>query len=173
MKIKKIKKFYSNKKVFITGHTGFKGIWLYLILKFLGADVLGYSLPLKRKDNYIFFKKIKSKINSKFGDILNFNYLNKCIDKFNPDIVFHFAAQSLVIESQKNPKKTLETNVIGTNNVIKICRTKNKIKSLVIATSDKCYLNKNYIKSFSETSKLGGDEPYSVSKALCEKLINL
>ena len=118
MEIKRIKKFYKNKKIFITGHTGFKGVWLYLILKFFGAKVLGYSLPIKKKDNYIFFKKNKKNFNSKFGDILNFNYLKKNIDSFNPEIVFHFAAQSLVIESQKNPKKTLETNVIGTNNII-------------------------------------------------------
>ena len=173
MEIKKLKKFYKNRKVFITGHTGFKGIWLYLILKFLGANVLGYSLPLKKNDNYIFYKNIKNKINSRFGNILNFNYLKKSINSFSPEIVFHFAAQSLVIESQKNPKKTLETNIIGTNNVIKICQTQNKIKSLVIATSDKCYTNNNKIKSFSETSKLGGEEPYSFSKAICENLIHL
>jgi len=172
MEIKKIKKFYRNRKVFITGHTGFKGVWLYLILKFFGAKVLGYSLPLKKKDNYIFFKKNKKKFNSRFGDILNFNYLKKNINSFNPEIVFHFAAQSLVIESQKNPKKTFETNVTGTNNIIKICIAKNKVKSLVIATSDKCYLNNNKIKSFSEDSDLGGNEPYSLSKAICENLIN-
>ena len=173
MEIKKLKKFYKNKKVFITGHTGFKGIWLYLILKYFGANVLGYSLPIKKNDNYIFFKKIKSKLNSKFGDILNFNYLKKSISTFDPEIVFHFAAQSIVIESQKNPKETFQTNIIGTNNVIKICQGKNKIKSLIVATSDKCYLNNNKIKSFTETSKLGGNEPYSLSKAICENLIHL
>ena len=173
MEIKKIIKFYKNKRVFITGHTGFKGIWLYLILKFFGANVIGYSLPLKKNDNYIFFAKIKKKVKSKFGDVLNYNYLKNCINSFNPDIVFHFAAQSLVIESQKNPMKTFQTNIIGTNNIINICKKNSKIKSLVIATSDKCYFNNNKKKFFSETSKLGGTEPYSSSKAICEHLIYL
>lgn len=173
MEIKKIKNFYKNKKVFITGHTGFKGIWLYLILNYLGAKVLGYSLPLKKNDNFLFFKTIKKKINSEFGDILDYNNLYKCIKKFKPHIVFHLAAQSLVIDSQKFPKNTFNINIIGTNNVIDIVKKNKSTKSLVIATSDKCYLNDNKLKSFREDSILGGNEPYSASKAICEKLINL
>ena len=174
MELKVLNKFYKNKKVFITGHTGFKGIWLLLILKFLGAKVKGYSLQLSNDDNFVFFKKIKKNFykESIFGDILNFKRLNQSIKNFKPDIVFHFAAQSLVIESQKFPVKTLETNVVGTNNIIKSCLNVNSVKSLVIATSDKCYLNIGSSKKFFETSNLGGVEPYSTSKAMCEQLIN-
>jgi len=173
MDVTKIKSFYKNKKVFITGHSGFKGIWLSFILKFLGANVLGYSYKLKKNDKFIFFKKTKRNFKSKFGDILNYDYLKKNIKDFKPHIVFHFAAQSLVIESQKNPKKTFETNVIGTNNIIDICLSTKSIKSLIIATSDKCYKNNSKKIKFNESSELGGDEPYSISKSLCEHLIKI
>lgn len=174
MDLNKIKKFYKNKKVFITGHTGFKGVWIFLILKFLGAKVKGYSLPLNKNDNFHFFKKIKKKYNKEsiYGDVLDFKNLNKSINKFKPQIVFHFAAQSLVIESQKFPVKTLEVNVLGTYNIISSCFKNKSIKSLVIATSDKCYLNVGKSKKFYENSELGGVEPYSSSKAMCEQLIN-
>ena len=173
MGLNKLKKFYKNKKIFITGHTGFKGMWLFLILKFLGAKVKGYSLPLKKKDNFIFFRKFQVYSNETvFKDIVDFKNLSKQINSFKPQIVFHLAAQSLVIESQKDPLKTLETNVFGTNNIIEASLKQKSIKSLIIATSDKCYLNNNKKKSFREDSELGGVEVYSSSKAMCEQLIN-
>ncbi|MBD1140764.1 CDP-glucose 4,6-dehydratase [Pelagibacterales bacterium SAG-MED39] len=175
MEFKKLKKFYKNKKVLVTGNTGFKGIWLFLILKFLGAKVKGFSLPLYKNDSFIFFKILKKNLNKEtvYGDVLDYNKLFKTIKLFKPQIIFHFAAQSLVIESQKKPKKTLETNLIGTNNIIKICFKIKSIKSLIVATSDKCYLNKGKKKPFKENSELGGVEVYSSSKAMCEQLINL
>ena len=174
MGLNKLKNFYKNKRIFITGHTGFKGIWIFLILKFLGAKVKGYSLPLKKNDNFILFRKFQYYLSKEtiFKDIIDFKNLSKQIESFKPQIVFHLAAQSLVIESQKDPVKTLETNVFGTNNIIEASIKQKSIKSLIIATSDKCYLNKNKKEIFSEKSKLGGTEVYSSSKAMCEQLIN-
>ena len=175
MEFQKLKKFYKNKKVLVTGNTGFKGFWIFLMLKFLGAKVIGYSLPLRRNDNFIFYKSLKKfyKKSTVYDDIINKKRLSKSIKLFKPQIIFHFAAQSLVIDSQKNPKNTLETNLIGTNNIIDICLKTKSIKSLVIATSDKCYLNTGKKKIFNEDSELGGVEVYSSSKAMCEQLINL
>ena len=174
MDLKKIKSFYKNKKIFITGNTGFKGSWLHLILNFLGANVKGYSLKLVNNDNYLFYKKISKNNNIKtvYGNILDYNLLKKTITSFKPEIIFHFAAQSLVIESQKHPRNTFETNVIGTNNVVDICKNIKSIKSIIIATSDKCYYNKK-AKFFTENSELSGNEPYSSSKANTEHLINI
>ncbi len=174
-KFKKLKKFYKNKKVLVTGNTGFKGIWLFLILKFFGSEVKGYSLPLIKNDNFIFFKVLKKHLNKDtvYGDILDYKKLSKTIRSFKPQVIFHFAAQSLVIESQKKPRETLETNLLGTNNILDISLKTKSLKSLVIATSDKCYLNKGKKKKFTENSILGGVEVYSSSKAMCEQLINL
>lgn len=174
MDLIKLKKFYKGKKILITGNTGFKGIWLNLILLFLGSDVKGFSLKLKKNDNFLFYKLIKksSKTKTQYGDVLDYNLLNKTTKSFKPEIVFHFAAQSIVIESQKDPRTTFETNVIGTNNIINICKTTKSIKSLIIATSDKCYFNKK-AKFFSEKSKLEGNEAYSSSKANTELLVNM
>ena len=175
MEYNKIKRFYKNKKVLVTGNTGFKGIWLFLILKFFGAKVKGYSLPLIKGDNFTFFKILKKFLNKDtvYGDVLDYNKLSKTIASFKPQVIFHFAAQSLVIESQKKPQETLEINLIGTNNILDISLKTRSLKSLVIATSDKCYLNIGRKKIFNENSKLGGVEAYSSSKALCEQLINL
>ena len=173
MEINKLKRFYKNKKIFLTGHTGFKGIWLYLILSFLDAKVVGFSLPLKNNDNFTFFKKNKKNFTSIFGNVLDYKKLSSSIKYYKPNIVFHLAAQSLVIESQKYPQKTFETNIVGTNNVIDVVKKSSSVKSLVIATSDKCYLNKGKKNFFDENSELGGVEPYSSSKSICEKLVNL
>lgn len=159
--------FYKNKKIFITGHTGFKGIWLTNVLSMLGANIKGYSLKDKKVIN---FKKNcdYTKIENSFSDILNFNKLEKEIIKFKPQIIFHLAAQSLVLKSIKEPKKTIETNLNGTLNILEICRKFNFIKSVVIVTSDKCYLNKEIIRGYNENDILGGEDPYSASKASAE-----
>ena len=174
MGLKQLKNFYKNKRIFITGHTGFKGMWLFLILSFFGAKVKGYSLSLSKNDNFIFFRIFKKKFlkESFFNDIVDYKTLSKKINTFKPHIIFHLAAQSLVIESQKKPLETLETNILGTNNLIKSSIIQKSVRSVVIATSDKCYLNTNKKKAFNENSTLGGVEVYSSSKAMCEQLIN-
>ena len=159
--------FYKNKKVFITGHTGFKGIWLTNTLQILGAKITGYSLKDKKIFNY---KKNcdYQKINNVYSDILDFKKLEKELIKTKPQILFHLAAQPLVIESIKSPKKTFETNLNGTLNILESCRKFNFIKSVVIITSDKCYKNREIHKGYNEDDVLGGEDPYSASKASAE-----
>ncbi len=163
------KKFWKNKKVFITGHTGFKGAWLCLILHKFGAKIVGYSLKPKRKSlyNQLKVKKIINK--SYYKNIKNYSALRKSIIKFNPDIIFHLAAQPLVIESYKKPIETFSTNIIGTANLLESIRNnlKLKVKSLIIITTDKVY-DTSIKKSYAETDKLGASDPYSTSKACCE-----
>ena len=167
-----LREFYRNKKVFVTGHTGFKGSWLCFFLNNLGAETYGYSLEpdssyqslynlLNNNENYSF--------NSK--DIRDFHNLNISIKEFKPDIVFHLAAQPLVIKSYENPIETFSTNVMGTSNLLEICKSSDSIKAVVNVTSDKCYENKNMNKRYSENDKLGGSDPYSASKA-CAEIIN-
>ena len=160
-------KFYKNKKVFITGHTGFKGLWLTNTLLGLGAKVTGYSLKDEKFKNFkknCDFKKVKTL----FADILDSQRLEKEIVKFRPQIIFHLAAQALVINSLKDPKKTVETNLNGTLNILEICRKYSFIKSAIIITSDKCYHNKEIKRGYNENDILGGDDPYSASKASAE-----
>jgi len=155
---------YKGKNVLITGHTGFKGSWLSQILKYLGANVYGYSLNTNNSQ-YNFLDKIDEKKN----DILNKNELKKYVDKVQPDIIFHLAAQSLVIESYLNPSETYLSNVIGTLNVLDVF-SKSNSNSLVVVTTDKVYENNENGKPFVETDRLGGNDMYSSSKACCEIL---
>ncbi len=163
--------YYKNKKILITGHTGFKGIWLTNILNFLGAKVYGISLDDLNKKN---FNKLTygKNINSYYFNILNKTKLNNLFRKIEPDIIFHLAAQSLVKKSYKFAVKTFETNFNGTLNVLSVSEKLKNLKSLIIVTSDKCYKNINDNKSFVETDPLGGDDPYSASKAAAEILFN-
>ncbi len=162
-------KFWKNKKVFITGHTGFKGAWLCLILHKLGAKIVGYSLKPKRKSLYNQLKINKFVIKSYYNNIKNYSALKKSVVKFNPDVIFHLAAQPLVIESYKKPIETFDTNIIGTANLIDSIRNnlKLKVKSLIIITTDKVYDTSNK-KTYTEKDKLGASDPYSTSKACCE-----
>ncbi len=159
--------FYKNKKVFVTGHTGFKGIWLTNALLTLGAKVTGYSLRDNKVANYKKNCDFK-KVNNIFADILDYSKLEKEFLKFKPQIVFHLAAQALVIKSIQLPKKTIETNLNGTLNILEICRKSNSVRSAVIITSDKCYQNREIFKGYNENDILGGDDPYSASKASAE-----
>ena len=159
--------FYKNKRILITGHTGFKGIWLTSILLNFGAKITGLSLNDQKK--FFFNKCIKNRdVKSYFGNIENYIFLKKVIFKSKPQIIFHLAAQSLVIDSYKDSFKTFSTNTFGTLNVLDIARNISEIKSVVIVTSDKCYQNSNKYKSYKESDILGGIDPYSSSKAAAE-----
>ena len=164
--------FWKNKRVFVTGHTGFKGSWMCVFLKILGAKITGYSLKPKSKPNLFSLAKI-SKILEKsiIADVRNYNTLFREIKKSKADIIFHFAAQPLVRYSYIEPKETFETNISGTLNILECVRNLKKIKSTIIITSDKVYdISKNKI--FKETDKLGGLDPYSASKVCCEFLFS-
>jgi len=167
------KKFWNNKEVFITGHTGFKGSWLSLLLYQLGAKVTGYSLPLDSKK--IIFNQIRIKKGiirkSYYGDIRDKKKLLFAFKKSKPDIIFHLAAQPIVLDSYKNSVETFETNFNGTLNILEVIK-KFKIKSSVIVTTDKVYKNNNKNVAFKEESPLGGEDPYSASKSATEILVD-
>ena len=167
------KNFWKKKKVLITGHTGFKGGWLSLWLKILGAEVAGYSLNPITKKNFFDSTKIKKIFKFDFRkNIKNFNDLSSCIKKFKPEIIFHLAAQPQVLESFNEPLDTTKTNIIGTANLLEIAKNKKFIKSVVIITTDKVYQNLEEKVGFSENDPLGGDDLYSASKA-CADIISL
>jgi CDP-glucose 4,6-dehydratase len=166
-----LNKFYKNKKILITGHTGFKGIWLSNVLIYLGARVYGISKNDKNLKN---FKNLceTNKIKTYIFDILNKKKLNKIIKYIEPEIIFHLAAQSIVRTSYQYPEVTFETNFNGTLNVLSISTKLKKLKSIIIVTSDKCYHNQGTKNYFIETDSLGGDDPYSASKGASEILFN-
>ena len=159
--------FWKNKKVLITGHTGFKGSWLSIWLELMGANVTGMSLEPANKS---LFKQIdiQSKINHKIVDITNFNVLLNALEETKPEIVFHLAAQSLVINSYENPRNTWMVNVMGSINIIEALRELNYKSSLVMITTDKVYKNFEWDYSYRENDQLGGNDPYSSSKAAAE-----
>ncbi len=159
---------YQNKKVFLTGHTGFKGSWLALWLKSLGADVLGYALEPNTKPSMYEELKIGEKINSVFGNILDREKLEKTMLDFQPDIIFHLAAQPLVRLSYSEPIMTYETNVIGSLNVLEAARKCSSVKAFVNVTTDKCYENKEINRGYREDEPMGGYDMYSSSKGCVE-----
>ena len=165
--------FYKNKTIFLTGHTGFKGSWLLLMLKSLGAKVHCYSLPPEdSRGNMFNILNLESHCEtSVLGDIRDKKSFEKALLDANPDIVFHLAAQPFVLRSYKNPLETIESNVIGTTNLFEIIR-QNKTKTQVIVniTSDKSYENKEWIWPYRESDAFGGFDPYSASKGMCEIL---
>lgn len=163
--------FYKGKKVLVTGANGFKGVWLSMWLKELGASV--YGLGLKKDDNF-FSKNINIRKLVKFYDldITNFNSFNKFIVKIKPQIVFHLAGQPLVFNSYLDPKRTFEINSNGTLNVLEACNRLSVVRSLVCITSDKSYKNLNLNTPYKETDELKGDDPYSASKSCADIIIN-
>ncbi len=168
LSISSLKKFFLGKKVLITGHTGFKGTWLTFILKEAGANVMGIALPPATKINHFDLLKIEKEIYHVVADIRNFENLNNIINKFQPDILFHLAAQALVRPSYDDPVNTFTTNIIGSVNILEAVRQCNSIRSLVYITSDKCYENVEQIWGYRENDRLGGKDPYSSSKAASE-----
>jgi CDP-glucose 4,6-dehydratase len=163
------KNIWGNKKILITGHTGFKGSWLCLWLKRLSANVNGLSLPqpVSSPNLYDTLKLIQS-VNDYRGNITDFNFCLETIKEIKPDIIFHLAAQPLVRESYTDPLNTYNTNVIGTANVLEAARTCESIKTIVVITTDKCYENIEQDYAYVETDSLGGHDPYSSSKACAE-----
>ena len=160
--------YWKNKKVFITGHTGFKGSWLSLWLQHLGADICGFSLASPTEPNLFTLAKVKENMQSITGDIRDDASIKDAIVNFKPEVVFHLAAQSLVRRSYIDPVGTYETNVIGTINVLEAIRAQNSVASVIVVTSDKCYENKETGKSFEEEDAMGGGDPYSSSKGCAE-----
>ena len=171
MNINKTLKFYKNKYVLVTGHTGFKGSWLSLVLNQLGANVIGVSKSTLQVDShYNFIKNIFQK--EYFFDLTSKSKTLSLINKIKPDIIFNLAAQSLVIKSYKDPYQTFFDNYLITLNVIESLRNINKRINVVFITSDKSYKNINTSRPYKESDILGGDDPYSGSKGAIEILIN-
>ncbi len=165
-------KFFKGKKIFITGHTGFKGSWLTYILYLSGAKIAGFSLKPKNKFDNFYLLNLDKKVQNFYFDIRDHKILSSKIKKFKPDIIFHLAAQPLVKESYYNPNFTFTTNIVGTMNILEILREVKFVKSAIIITSDKCYKNYEKKTGYSETDELGGEDPYSASKAAAENVFN-
>lgn len=170
MKLEQITEFYKGKKVFITGHTGFKGAWLCQILKNCGAEVAGYALNPPTNPSLYEIADIENGITSYIGDIRDFDSLWKAFEKEQPEIVIHMAAQPLVRESYKDPVGTYATNVMGTVNILECVRQSDCVKSVVNVTTDKVYRNNEWDKGYVETDFLDGYDPYSNSKS-CSELV--
>ena len=165
-----LKNFYKGKKVFITGHTGFKGAWLAFWLRELGAEVIGYALKPEHERSLFELLRLEHKINHNIGDICDLEHLSQVINKSQPDLVFHLAAQALVRKSYIEPVLTFHTNVIGSLNVLESIRHTGTVSALVYITSDKCYWNNEWVWGYRETDTLGGPDPYSASKACAEHI---
>lgn len=163
---------YRGKRVLVTGHTGFKGSWLSIWLKELGAEVIGYSLaPYTEKDNFV-LSGLKNKIVDIRGDIRDKKHLEEVFNKYKPEIVFHLAAQPLVRLSYDIPVETYEVNVMGTINVMECIRSTIETKVGIMITTDKCYENREQIWGYRENEAFGGYDPYSSSKGAAEIAIN-
>ena len=170
---KSLSKFWKGKKVFLTGHTGFKGSWFSIFLNLLGAKVAGYSLKPNVNPNLYDLAKLDKEIHkTTFGDIRDYSKLKNSIKKFSPDFIVHMAAQPLVRESYVNPKYTYEVNTLGTVNILNILNEIKFIKSALIITTDKVYLNNNKKNYYEESDILGGFDPYSNSKSCSELVVN-
>lgn len=159
---------FSGKKVFITGHTGFKGSWLAFILNNCGAKIAGYALPPSYQNSHFELLDLKKSITHYEGDVRDYDFLESCMMDFKPDFVFHLAAQALVRYSYQNPIQTFDTNVMGSVNLLNAVKVCPSVRSLIYVTSDKCYENNEWIWGYRETDLLGGVDPYSASKAAAE-----
>lgn len=161
---------YHNKKVLITGHTGFKGSWLALWLIKMGANVSGYSLQPPSEPNH--FHLLNLNINSVIGDISDVDKLKAVFSEQQPEIVFHLAAQAIVRQSYRDPMETFTSNVMGTVNVLEAARTCKSVRAIVVVTSDKCYENREWPWGYREIDALGGYDPYSASKGCSEIVVS-
>jgi len=162
--------FYRNKRILITGHTGFKGAWMCKLLLEAGAELSGYALEAPTNPNLFQLCGLKSKMNSILGDIRDLPHLKKVFDEVQPEIVIHMAAQPIVRDSYKKPVYTYEVNVMGTVNLLECVRTSETVKSFLNVTTDKVYLNKEWLWGYRENEELNGYDPYSNSKS-CSELV--
>jgi CDP-glucose 4,6-dehydratase len=162
--------FYRGKKIFITGHTGFKGSWLAFWLTKLGANIVGYALPPQTIPNH--FDLLGLDMESHLENINDLEKLQKAIVTAKPDIVFHLAAQPLVRYSYLHPTETYQTNIMGTANVLEASRHCPSIKAIIVVTTDKCYENLEQQKGYVETDRMGGYDPYSSSKGCAELVVS-
>ncbi|WP_312518678.1 CDP-glucose 4,6-dehydratase [Anaerospora sp.] len=165
-------KFWEGKRVFITGHTGFKGSWLSLWLQTLGAQVIGYALQPPSNPSLFDAAHVSDGMISLEGDILDYPKLQVALQKHKPDIVIHMAAQSLVRNSYQYPIETLSTNIIGTANVLETVRHTPEVQVVINVTSDKCYENREWVWGYRENESMGGHDPYSCSKGCAELVIS-
>lgn len=162
--------FYKGKKVFVTGHTGFKGTWLCRMLVNAGAIVTGYSLEPPTNPNLFSIAELEDKMDSIIGDIRDLDALRAAFKKADPEIVLHLAAQPIVRDSYKDPRYTYETNVMGTVNILECVRESSSVKSVVNVTTDKVYQNNEWCWGYRENEPLDGFDPYSNSKS-CSELV--
>ncbi|MFZ9847685.1 MAG: CDP-glucose 4,6-dehydratase, partial [Flavobacteriales bacterium] len=172
MTLKNLKKTYQGKKVFVTGHTGFKGSWMLYILHLAGAKIKGYALAPERKNDLFNIIDGKQICESIIADIRDTKTLKKEINSFQPDFIFHLAAQPLVRLSYEKPLETLEVNALGTANLLEAVKDLKKACTVVLITTDKVYENKEWIYPYRENDRLGGHDPYSMSKACAELVIS-
>jgi len=159
---------FSGTRVFVTGHTGFKGSWLAFLLKEIGAEVLGYALPPDQPSSHFELLGLARSIHHVEGDVRDGAKLAKTLFAFRPEYVFHLAAQALVRLSYAEPRATFETNVMGSVNLLEAVRQCESVRSLIYITSDKCYENLEWVWGYRESDRLGGHDPYSASKAAAE-----
>jgi len=171
MNLQDLENIYSGKRVFLTGHTGFKGSWLAFILNKVGAKVTGFSLPALNKSHFN-ATSLDGMVASIYGDIRNLQSLKDAINACDPEFVFHLAAQALVRESYTDPIGTYSTNVMGSLNLLEAIKSNVNVRSLIYVTSDKCYENNEWVWGYKETDNLGGIDPYSSSKASAEILFS-
>ena len=162
---------YSGRKVLVTGDTGFKGSWLSIALTQLGAEVSGFALPPDHPDGHFNSAGVAGIIRHTDGDLRDAAAVRDAVRAAKPDIVFHLAAQALVRASYEDPKRTFDTNVGGSVNVLEAVRETPEVRALVYVTSDKCYRNKEWVWGYRENDELGGDDPYSASKAAAELVL--
>jgi len=163
---------FSGKTVLVTGHTGFKGSWLSLWLKELGAKVAGYALAPETNPNLYDQLGLSRLMDSRLGDVRDFSLLQKTMQDVRPDIIFHLAAQPLVRRSYQEPLETFSTNVLGTANLIEAARKTTSVRVCQVITTDKCYENRETGQAYREDDRLGGRDPYSASKACAELVVS-